>query len=200
MSDLTRLGLLRDELTEVKAALAERESDLAKARQKAEQARPASKAEPDEGKFTSLSAGLLVRKGEAGPSKLAPEGDEIELRRLGDELAAMRASLANREAALAEARLALEQARERGQQESEAALSKAKTAWKTEESARLAAAQALFEQAVALAPTHAPFHSALGAAYQALGQHAQALACQRRAGCRDCASITTSSASRWSSD
>src|SRR6266566_3090520 len=65
LGDLTQLGLLRDELTEVRAALAQRESDLAKARQKAEQAetekrksaaqpaqgRAASQAEPDEGKF-----------------------------------------------------------------------------------------------------------------------------------------------------
>ena len=143
--DLTQLGLLRDELTEVKATLAERESDLAKARQKAEQSRPASQA--DESKFTSLSAGLLVRKGEAGPSKLAPEGDEIALRHLREELAGTRASLANREAALAEARLALEMAREREQHESAAALSKAKMAWASDEAARLAAAQAQWQEA-----------------------------------------------------
>jgi hypothetical protein len=74
----------------------------------------------------------------------------MELSRLREELAATKASLGNRESALAEAHLAVEQARERGQ-ESDAALSKVELAWKADEAARLAAAQAQWEEKSAIA-------------------------------------------------
>jgi hypothetical protein len=67
---------------------------------------------------------------------------EVELRRQGDELAALQANLANREATLAQERLAAEQSRESWQQQSEAAVSKALAAWKADETARFAAAEA----------------------------------------------------------
>ena len=130
--DNTQLRPLRAELAKLQASLVARESDLAKARQKYAQAeaerqkivseltqgQSAWEAEQDERKFLSLSAGLLMRKGEAGPSKVTLAGDEIELRCLRDELTAMQASLADRETALAQAGLAAEQARERWRQES----------------------------------------------------------------------------------
>ncbi|MGD0143227.1 MAG: SH3 domain-containing protein [Rhizomicrobium sp.] len=70
-----------------------------------------------------------------------PARDEGESRLLG-ELAALRATLADRDAALAQARKATEQAKERSQRDSETALSNAKAGWKTEETARFAAAEA----------------------------------------------------------
>ena len=132
-SDNTRP--LRAELAKMKASLVARESDLASARQRYEEAETESR----------KSTGVLMRKGEAGPSKIVLEADVVELRRMHDELAAMHANLSSREAALAEAGLAVEQERER-RRESEAALSKAEMDWRAREAARLAAAEAQWEE------------------------------------------------------
>jgi chromosome segregation ATPase len=72
--------------------------------------------------------------------------NEIELRRLREVCAALRAILADRETALAEAGLAIEQAREQWQREAHEALSKAETGWKAGEAARLAAAQTQWQE------------------------------------------------------
>ena len=167
--DNTQLPPLRAELAKLQASLVARESDLANARQRYTQAeaerqkiesqlaqgQAAWEAEQDERKFSSLSAGLLMRKGEAGPSKLNLAGDEIELRCLRDELAAMRASLAVGETALARAGLAAEQARECWRLESEAALSEAETAWRAGEATRLAVAKVQWQERLATALTEA---------------------------------------------
>ncbi|HMI96752.1 MAG TPA: SH3 domain-containing protein [Micropepsaceae bacterium] len=148
-SEHTQLRPLRAELAQMKASLIARESDLANAR-------AAWEAEQDE---TSPSTGVLMRKGEAGPSKLTLAGDEIEMRCLRDELAAMQASLASRETALAEARLAADQARERWRQESDAAVSKAEIGWRADEAARLSAAQELWQERSASALAEARRHT-----------------------------------------
>jgi hypothetical protein len=159
--DNTQIRPLRAELAKLQASLVARESDLATARQKYAQAeaerqkivseltqgRSAGEAEQDERKSLDPSEGLLMRKGEAGPSKVTLAGDEIELRCLRDELATMRASLADRQTALAQAGLAAEQARERWRQESEAA----EMAWKAGEAVRLAAAEAHWQESSAKA-------------------------------------------------
>jgi hypothetical protein len=163
--DNTQLRPLRAELAKLQASLVARESDLANAQQRYTQAeaekqkivseliqgQAAWETEQDERKFLSLSAGLLMRKGEAGPSKLTLAGDEIELRCLREELAAMQASLAVRETALAQAGLAAEQAREHWRLESQAALSKAETAWRADEAARRGAAEAQWQERAARA-------------------------------------------------
>jgi len=158
--DSAQLPPLRAELAKLQASLVARESDLASARQKYAQAeaekqkietelaqgQAAWEAGQDERKFLSLSSGLLMRKGEAGPSKLNQAGDEIEMRCLREELGGLQAILAVRETALGEVRLAAQQAREAWRLESEAALSQAETTWKTGEAARLAAAEAQWQE------------------------------------------------------
>src|SRR6266567_1204680 len=158
--DSAQLPPLRAELAKLQASLVARESDLASARQKYAQAeaerqkietefaqgQAAWEAGQDERKCLGLSAGLLMRKGEAGPSKLNLAGDEIELRCLREELAGLQAILGVRETALGEVRLAAQQAREAWRLESEAALSQAETTWKAGEAARLAAAEAQWQE------------------------------------------------------
>src|SRR6266567_99741 len=158
--DSAQLPPLRAELAKLQASLVARESDLASARQKYAQAeaekqkietelaqgQAAWEAGQDERKCLGLSAGLLMRKGEAGPSKLNQAGDEIEMRCLREELAGLQAILAVRETALGEVRLAAQQAREAWRLESEVALSQAETTWKAGEAARLAAAEAQWQE------------------------------------------------------
>jgi hypothetical protein len=71
-----------------------------------------------------------------------PDEVEGELDRLRRELAALKATLADRDIALANAALDAQQSRERWQQETQRALSDAEQVWKAEEAARLAAAEA----------------------------------------------------------
>ncbi len=163
--DSAQLPPLRAELAKLQASLVARESDLASARQKYAQAeaerlkietvlaqgQAAWEAGQDERKFLSPSAGLLMRKGEAGPSTLNQAGDEIELRCLREELAGLQAVLGVRETALGEVRLAAQQAREAWRLESEAALSQAEATWKAGEAARLAAAEAQWQERSAAA-------------------------------------------------
>jgi hypothetical protein len=75
-----------------------------------------------------------------------PDGVEGELDRLRRELAELKAALADREIALANAALDAQQSRERWQQETQRALSDAEQAWKAEEAARFAAAEAQCRQ------------------------------------------------------
>src|SRR5262245_51465926 len=77
-----------------------------------------------------------------------PIGDQAEgeLYRLRRELAALKETLADRETALANAALDAQQSRERWQQEIQHALSDAEQAWKAEEAARFAAAEAQWRQ------------------------------------------------------
>ncbi len=94
---------------------------------------------------------------------------ELELRRLRDELAAVRASLADRDTGLAHALSANERARERWTEEAGANLRTARKPGLTEEAARFAAAEAQWREqsAQALAAATAPFEhadSALAAA------------------------------------
>jgi hypothetical protein len=68
-------------------------------------------------------------------------GNDRDLGRLREELAAAQTSLSDRERKIAEARSAIDQAHNRWQQETEAALSKAQKTWKEDEAARLANAE-----------------------------------------------------------
>src|SRR5262245_3569713 len=69
-----------------------------------------------------------------------------ELDRLHRELAALKATLADRETALANAALDAQRSYERWQQESRQALLDAERAWKADEAVRFAAAQAQWQQ------------------------------------------------------
>jgi len=118
-----------------------------------------SKAELHKSRFLSSTASLLVSKGEAKPSVLKTPPIEVpaqaevarnqaegELHRLQEQLAALRATLADRETALAKAALDTEQARERQQQENQAASSKVEQEWKSAGAARLAEAEARWQE------------------------------------------------------
>jgi len=101
-------------------------------------------------KSAKVQAELIARceRAEAAAAKttVKPARDEGEIRRLRDDLAAVRSTLADRDAALAEARFTSEQARGRWRQDSDAALSTAKAEWKAEEAARLAKSEALWRK------------------------------------------------------
>jgi uncharacterized protein YgiM (DUF1202 family)/predicted pyridoxine 5'-phosphate oxidase superfamily flavin-nucleotide-binding protein len=75
-----------------------------------------------------------------------PVRDDGEVRRLRDEMEALRASLADRSTLLAKSRAAAEQIRASARQESESTLSAAKADWKKEETARITAADAQWRQ------------------------------------------------------
>jgi exonuclease SbcC len=158
--DAAQLRLLREELAKLKASVADGESDLAAGQ----------KAELDARKFASLTAGLLVRKGEAQPSTIEPPPEISPAPALHPQpspadahlLAAAAAQAAlnlqqSREAWQAEqdallansegrAHARLVEARERWRQESDAALAEAEKAWQAGEAARLATAKAQWQE------------------------------------------------------
>ena len=126
--------------------------------------------EPDKSGLAGPGAGILVHKGAAQPSAIAvlPTGakvqsesvasrhqDDAELRRLRDEMAALRTTLTNRESELAHMRSAMEQAREQWRSEAEETWDKAERAWEADEAARMAAAEAQWRKQSASALTEA---------------------------------------------
>ena len=82
-------------------------------------------------------------------------GLELERNRLRDELATVQAALVDRETAAAREWVAIERTREGRQQEIQDALSQAKAAWKAEEAARFAVAEAQWREASAQAVVEA---------------------------------------------
>jgi hypothetical protein len=184
------LRRLRQELAAMQARPSSDETAMAEARLVLEQARKAwreeseaalSKAEKawkaDEA--TRLAA-AEARWQEKSASALAEvrvqaettrdAGHENELRRLRQELAAMRAGPAKDETAMAEARALLEEARKAWRQESQAALAKAEETWKADEAARFAAAEAQWQETFArtLAEATKRFETAEAALKQVL--------------------------------
>ncbi len=147
---------LRDELAALRSAVADRETALAKAASHHEQAREtwrqgsqAALSKADHAWKTAEAARLAEAEAKSAralaearaQAEAARNQADGNIRSLQDQLAALRATLADHETALAKAALDTEQVRERGQQELEAALAKAK-AWEAGEAARLAAAEA----------------------------------------------------------
>jgi hypothetical protein len=174
--DAAQLRLLREELAKLKASVVDREYDLAVGQ----------KAELDARKFASLTAGLLVRKGEAQPSTIEPP-PEISPSPAphvhpspadADVLAAVAAQAAlnfkqsrgawqaEQDALLANsegrAQARLVEARERWRQEADATLSEAEKTWQRGEAARLAASKAQWQEqsATALAEARAEAQTA----------------------------------------
>ncbi|HVZ67847.1 MAG TPA: SH3 domain-containing protein [Rhizomicrobium sp.] len=94
-----------------------------------------------------------VEKTRASSRAMREHGDQIELRRLRDELLAMQNLLAERDAEIAQMRASGPKAAPQGRQEIEAAVAKAQKEWKEAEAARFSAAEArwkeLTEKAVA---------------------------------------------------
>jgi len=109
--------------------------------QPAHAGRTAGSSESDENKFGSLT-GLLVRKGEAGPSVIAAPGAASPPPQSEEELRSLRAALALRESELEQARLTREQVVARAAEEAQASLRGAEQNWRAGEEARFAAAQA----------------------------------------------------------
>ncbi|HXJ02527.1 MAG TPA: hypothetical protein VNH44_14990, partial [Micropepsaceae bacterium] len=156
------LDRLRGELASVQAALVDRETAAAREWLAIERTREGRQREIQE----VLSRAELSWKAEEANRLAAVEAEwraatekalieaqahmqpshdqsmELELDRLREESAAMKAALADRETALAREFVAIERTRESAQREIEDALAKAKEAWKAEEAARLAAAEA----------------------------------------------------------
>jgi hypothetical protein len=164
---------LRDELAKLRATLADRESELAKARQDAEQAetefsrqkteaelalgRAARKAELDEGKFASLTADLLMRKGEAKSSMLTPPAEFSKAEPDERKFAGLTHGLIVRKGEARPSMIAPPPAESSvspmsdgrdapSQHEAKEALLKAETAWKAGEAARLTAAEAQWQE------------------------------------------------------
>jgi hypothetical protein len=115
MAAQAALAARDEELTKVKSALEQREHELATARWASE---------------------------EANKRVEAHKTFDAELRTAREHLAAAQAALAIRESELLEERSAANQVRRRAQQDIEAALAKAKSVWKGDEAARIAAAEA----------------------------------------------------------
>ena len=156
------LNRLREELTAMQAALADRENELARECVAIEGARASWQREAQEALSkaeTAWKAGEAARhaaakaqwqqnstkalaEARAEAEAARDQGTELELNRLRRELAAMERAFADREMALARECVAIEGARDSWQREVQEALSKARKAWKTEEAARLAAAEA----------------------------------------------------------
>jgi len=160
---------LHSELAAVQNTLSDRERDLAEARSAADQALERSQqeagatlqktemtwraaeaariaqAEARWREHSALALGEATARFEHAEAALAgvqhQTGNDTELGRLREELAATLTALSDRERKIAEARLAIDQAYKRWQQETEAALSKAQKAWKDDEAARLTKAE-----------------------------------------------------------
>jgi chromosome segregation ATPase len=122
-------GGLRGELTAAQAALLVRDDELAQAKSALEQR----ERELANARWVSEEANRRVE---------AHKGFDAELRAVREQLAAAQSALAAREMELLDERSAAQQARRRIQQDIEAALAKAKTVWKTDEAARIEAAEA----------------------------------------------------------
>lgn len=134
-----------EELSEVKSTLEQREHELATARWASE---------------------------EANKRVEAHKTFDAELRTAREHLAAAQAALAIRESELLEERSAANQVRRRAQQDIEAALAKAKSVWKGDEAARIAAAETKGreENAQALADLTAHFNQSEAALTDARAQ------------------------------
>ncbi|HVP83086.1 MAG TPA: SH3 domain-containing protein [Rhizomicrobium sp.] len=87
-----------------------------------------------------------VEKTRASSKAVRDHGDQIELRRLRDELLSMQNLLAERDAEIAQARVSGGKAAAPGKQDVEAAIAKAQKEWKEAEAARLAAAEARWKE------------------------------------------------------
>ena len=182
--DAIELRHLRDELTAMHKALADRQTELVQAQsaikqtqeqsrqeagvtlskaEKAWKAAEAARLAAAEAQWQENSArGLAEARAEA--KAVRDRGDAFELRHLRDELTAMQKTLVDRETELVQARSATKQTQERLRQEADAALSKAEKAWKAAEAARLAAAEAQWQEksARALAEARAEAQAARG--------------------------------------
>ena len=159
---------LRGELAALQATLADREAALAREYVSIERARESVQREAQEALARAETvwkaneaarlAAAEVQWHEKSASALAearaggqtPNSDaELEASRLRAELAAMQATLADREMALAREYVNIEHTREGLQREAKESLSKAELAWKAGESARLAAAEAQWQERAA---------------------------------------------------
>ena len=125
---------LRDELAALKATLAEHESALAQARQ----------ARKTEAELHEPSAQALQEM--RAQAEAAREAADAQMRSVRDELAALRATLADRESALAQASLDHEQARATWEHASRASLSNTEREWKDAEAARMAEVESKWQE------------------------------------------------------
>lgn len=148
---------LSEENAALTTEIAERDAALAQAHSSLEHAREEWRRETEAALSQAASA---WRSGEASrlaaaearwesrladaiaESEAAQSRDAAELHALQQEMAGLRATLAERDASLAQAALAIEQTRERGRRDAQDALAKAEAVWKAEASARVAAAEA----------------------------------------------------------
>ncbi|HTT98296.1 MAG TPA: SH3 domain-containing protein [Rhizomicrobium sp.] len=171
-SDSAELKRITTELVQVKASLAVREAELAGARGandeererwrrdaessltdakrnfKESEAERLVAAEAEWRRQSDLAIADVVARLHEAEAKLregSDQGEKVgaELARLREERAKLKSQMAERDNELLQAKLSQEQARERWKREADEALDKAQRAWKADETARIAASEAM---------------------------------------------------------
>lgn len=152
-SDDAELRRLRDDLADAKASADLRASELTRVRAEQATARDQARRESEEAlaraekTWKAAEAARLAAAEMQWQQKSAHvRTDDGELRRLRDELAGAKASAAARESELARMRAEHAAAGDRAAREVTAALARAETDWRAAEAARLAAAEAQWDQ------------------------------------------------------